>query len=91
MRWLTRLFKRQPQADSASALWLYVACGRCGEAMRTPAGCMQPTCDASFGPAECVEERTRTGEVGGGTGAAQDAEGPEREATTAPAGGQPRR
>jgi hypothetical protein len=34
MRWLTRLFKRQSQAESASALWLYVACGRCGEAIR---------------------------------------------------------
>jgi hypothetical protein len=34
MRWLTRLFKRPAQAESASALWLYVACGRCGEAIR---------------------------------------------------------
>ncbi len=34
MRWLTRLFKRQSQTESASALWLYVACGRCGEAIR---------------------------------------------------------
>src|SRR4029434_8898544 len=37
MRWLTRLFKRPPQAESASALWLYVACSRCGEAIRVRA------------------------------------------------------
>ena len=34
MRWLTRLFKRQSHTESASALWIYVACGRCGEAIR---------------------------------------------------------
>lgn len=32
MRWLTRLFKPQPRQDSA--LWIYVACSRCGEAIR---------------------------------------------------------
>jgi len=33
MRWLRRIFKRRPRQDSATALWLYVACGRCGEAI----------------------------------------------------------
>ena len=33
MRWLRRLFTRRPRQDSATALWLYVACGRCGEAI----------------------------------------------------------
>jgi hypothetical protein len=33
MQWLTRLFTRRPRQESASALWIYVACGRCGEAI----------------------------------------------------------
>ncbi len=33
MRWLRRFFKRQSHQDNATALWLYVACGRCGEAI----------------------------------------------------------
>ena len=33
MRWLTRLFTRRPRAESPSALWIYVACSRCGEAI----------------------------------------------------------
>lgn len=37
MRWLRYFFKRQPRQDSAAALWIYVACGRCGEAMRVRA------------------------------------------------------
>lgn len=34
MRWFTRWFTRQSHAEEAAALWLYVACGRCGEAIR---------------------------------------------------------
>ena len=34
MRWLTRLFTRRPHSESPSALWIYVACSRCGEAIR---------------------------------------------------------
>jgi len=34
MRWLSRLFTRKPRPAGATALWLYVACNRCGEAMR---------------------------------------------------------
>jgi hypothetical protein len=37
MRWLTRLFTRRPRAESLSALWIYVACSRCGEAIRVRA------------------------------------------------------
>ena len=37
MRWLRRFFKRQLRQDSATALWIYVACGRCGEAIRVRA------------------------------------------------------
>ncbi len=37
MRWLMRFFKRQSRQDSATALWIYVACGRCGEAIRVRA------------------------------------------------------
>ena len=33
MRWLTRLFTRRPRAGSPLALWIYVACSRCGEAI----------------------------------------------------------
>jgi len=34
MRWLRRFFKRPSRRDSATALWIYVVCGRCGEAIR---------------------------------------------------------
>jgi hypothetical protein len=34
MRWLTRLFTRRPRSESPSVLWIYVACSRCGEAIR---------------------------------------------------------
>ena len=37
MRWLRRFFKRQSRQDNATALWIYVACGRCGEAIRVRA------------------------------------------------------
>ena len=37
MRWLRRLFTRRPRSERPSALWLYVACGRCGEAIRVRA------------------------------------------------------
>ena len=37
MHWLTRLFTRRPQPESLSALWIYVACSRCGEAIRVRA------------------------------------------------------
>ena len=37
MRWLTRLLTRRPRAESPSALWIYVACSRCGEAIRVRA------------------------------------------------------
>jgi hypothetical protein len=37
MRWLTRLFTRRPRTESPSALWIYVACSRCGEAIRVRA------------------------------------------------------
>ena len=33
MRWLTRWFSRRSRSDRPTALWLYVACGRCGEAI----------------------------------------------------------
>ena len=34
MRWLTRLFTRRSRAESPSPIWLYIVCGRCGEAIR---------------------------------------------------------
>ena len=34
MRWLRRFFKRPSRQDSATALWIYVVCGRCAEAIR---------------------------------------------------------
>ena len=37
MGWLTRLFKRRSRPASTSAVWIYVACGRCGEAIRVRA------------------------------------------------------
>ena len=37
MRWLTRLLTRRPRSESPSALWIYVACSRCGEAIRVRA------------------------------------------------------
>ncbi len=37
MRWLSHFFKRQSRQDNATALWIYVACGRCGEAIRVRA------------------------------------------------------
>ena len=37
MRWLRRFFKRQSRQDNATALWIYVTCGRCGEAIRVRA------------------------------------------------------
>jgi hypothetical protein len=37
MRWLTRLFTRRSRSESPSAIWLYVVCSRCGEAIRVRA------------------------------------------------------
>ncbi|MGE3539101.1 MAG: hypothetical protein AB7N91_16940 [Candidatus Tectimicrobiota bacterium] len=37
MRWLSRWFARRPCVDEPSALWFYVACDRCGEAIRVRA------------------------------------------------------
>lgn len=37
MRWLTRLFTRRPRSESSPAFWIYVACDRCGEAIRVRA------------------------------------------------------
>jgi hypothetical protein len=37
MRWLIRFFTRQPRSASDAALWIYVRCGRCGEAIRVRA------------------------------------------------------
>ena len=37
MRLLRRFFKRQSHQDSATGLWIYVACERCGEAIRVRA------------------------------------------------------
>jgi hypothetical protein len=34
MRWLTRFFTRRPRQQNAAALWIYVRCRRCGEAIR---------------------------------------------------------
>jgi hypothetical protein len=34
MRWLTRLFGRRPPREGHAALWIYVRCRRCGEAIR---------------------------------------------------------
>lgn len=34
MRWLRRFFKRPSRQDSATAVWIYVVCGRCAEAIR---------------------------------------------------------
>lgn len=33
MRWLRRLFTRSPRQQPDTALWLYVQCDRCGEAL----------------------------------------------------------
>jgi hypothetical protein len=54
MRWLMRLFTRRPRSDSLSALWLYVACSRCGEAIRVRA-------DRRY---DLVSEMREPGEVG---------------------------
>lgn len=37
MRWFRRLFTRWPRSASPPALWLYVACSRCGETIRVRA------------------------------------------------------
>jgi hypothetical protein len=37
MRWLRRLFARRAGQGSTTALWIYVRCGRCGEAIRVRA------------------------------------------------------
>jgi hypothetical protein len=37
MRWLTRLFTARPRQASHTALWIYVRCHRCGEAIRVRA------------------------------------------------------
>jgi len=37
MRWLTRLLTRRSRLESPPALWLYVACSRCGETIRVRA------------------------------------------------------
>ena len=37
MRWLTRLLTRRSRSESPPALWLYVACSRCGETIRVRA------------------------------------------------------
>ena len=34
MRWFQRLFTRRKRDASQAAIWLYVACDRCGEAIR---------------------------------------------------------
>jgi hypothetical protein len=34
MRWLTRLFRRRPRQQNDTALWIYVRCRRCEEAIR---------------------------------------------------------
>jgi hypothetical protein len=34
MRWLTRLFAHRVRPGSNAALWMYVRCSRCGEAIR---------------------------------------------------------
>lgn len=34
MRWLRRFFSKRSQQPANTALWLYVRCGRCGEAIR---------------------------------------------------------
>ena len=54
MRWLTRLFTRRPRSESFSALWIYVACSRCGEAIRVRA-------DRRY---DLVSEMRDPGEVG---------------------------
>jgi hypothetical protein len=37
MRWLTRLFGRRSDQSTDTALWIYVRCRRCGEAIRVRA------------------------------------------------------
>jgi hypothetical protein len=37
MRWLTRLFGRRSRPAADTALWIYVRCRRCGEAIRVRA------------------------------------------------------
>lgn len=37
MQWLRRLFMRRPRQEPQTAIWLYVACGRCGEPLRVRA------------------------------------------------------
>jgi hypothetical protein len=54
MRWLRRLFTRRSHSDSPSALWIYVACSRCGEAIRVRA-------DRRY---DLVSEMRDPGEVG---------------------------
>jgi hypothetical protein len=54
MRWLTRLLTRRPRSESPPALWIYVACSRCGEAIRIRA-------DRRY---DLVSEMRDPGEVG---------------------------
>lgn len=37
MRWLTRWLTRRSRQDGVAALWVYVECSRCGEAIRVRA------------------------------------------------------
>ena len=37
VRWLTRLFRRTSHSEGAAALWMYVQCERCGEAIQVRA------------------------------------------------------
>jgi hypothetical protein len=54
MRWLTRLLTRRARSESPPALWIYVACSRCGEAIRVRA-------DRRY---DLVSEMRDPGEVG---------------------------
>ena len=37
MRWFRRLFGRRSSPDTTTAVWIYVSCQRCGEAIRVRA------------------------------------------------------
>jgi hypothetical protein len=52
MRWLTRWFARKPRQRSDAALWIYVRCRRCGEAIRIRADRRYDLASEMRGPGE---------------------------------------
>ena len=66
MRWLQRFFKRPSRQDSATALWIYVACGRCGEVIRVRADRRYDLVSAMRDPGESDPAYTLHKDIVGG-------------------------